>query len=112
MAEKLKKGEMKIGEVQRKKIAGKLEEVMRRSRTGTAEDKYVECCNCSDAGNDFSYSHASCCRFSSLSASSLRDFEFKCSDCIIRCGFKGNFEIGDSGLKAVSVEIFSKKIMF
>ena len=43
MAEKLKKGEVKIGEVQREKIAGKLEEVMCRCRRAKAEETYVEC---------------------------------------------------------------------
>ena len=42
MEEKLKIGEVKIGEKQRKKIAGKLEEVMCCCRTTKAEETYVE----------------------------------------------------------------------
>ena len=38
MAEKLKKGSVKIGEVQREKIAGKLEDVMCRCRRAKAEE--------------------------------------------------------------------------
>ena len=34
---------------------------------------------------------------------SLRVCEFKCPVCIIRCGFKGDLELGDSGLTTVSV---------
>ena len=33
---------------------------------------------------------------------SLRVCEFKCPVCIIRCGFKGDLELGDSGLTTVS----------
>ena len=50
ISEKLKKGEVKIEEVQ---IAGKLEDMM--CRTATAEETYVECSSYSDAGNDFSW---------------------------------------------------------
>ena len=53
MAEKLKKGEVKKGEVQREKIAGRLEEVMCRCRT-ESEETYVESSSCSDAANNFS----------------------------------------------------------
>ena len=83
MAEKLIKDEVKAGEVQREKIAGKLEEVISYGRTAKAEEKYVECSSCSNAGNDFSWWHASCAGFSKLSATSLRDCEFKCPVCII-----------------------------
>ena len=50
IAEKLKKGE-----VQREKIAGKLEEVICRCRRAKAEETYVECTSCNDAGNDFNW---------------------------------------------------------
>ena len=102
MAEKLKKGEVKIRKVQREKIAGKLENVMCRCRRAKAEETYVECSSCSDARNDFSWWQTSCAGFSRLSATSLRDSEFKCPVCIIRCGFKGDLELGDSGLTTVS----------
>ena len=49
MAEKLKKGEVKIRKVQREKIAGKLENVMCRCRRAKAEETYVEYSSCSDA---------------------------------------------------------------
>ena len=62
----------------------------------------MECSSCSDAGNDYSWWHASCAGFSRLPANSLRDCEFKCPACIIRCGFKGDLELGDSGLTTVS----------
>ena len=54
MTEKLKKGEVKIGELQREKIAGKLEDVMCHCQKANAEETYGECSSCSDAGNDFS----------------------------------------------------------
>ena len=52
MAEKLKKIEVKIGEVQKEKIASKLEEVMFRCRRAKVEETYVEYYSCSDAGKD------------------------------------------------------------
>ena len=54
MAEKLKDGEVKMGEVQIKKIAGKLEDVMCGCRRAKAEETYVESSSCSEAVNDFS----------------------------------------------------------
>ena len=90
MAEKLKKEEVKIREVQREKIASKLENVMCRCRRAKAEEKYVESSSCNDAGDDFSWWHASCAGFLRLSATSLRNCEFKCPVCIIRCGFNGD----------------------
>ena len=50
-------------EVQREKIAGKLEEVTCRCRRAKAKDTYTEYCSCSDAGKDFSWWHASCAVF-------------------------------------------------
>ena len=93
---------MKSLEVQREKIAGKLEDVMCRCRRAKAEEPYVEYSSCSNAENDFSWLHACCTGFSRLSATSFRDWELKCAVCIIRGGFKGDLELGDSGLTTVS----------
>ena len=49
VAEKMKKGE-----VLKDEIAGKLEEVVCRCPTAKAEETYVECSSCSEAGNDYS----------------------------------------------------------
>ena len=37
-----------------------------------------------------------------MQVSFLRDYEFKCPVCIIRCGFKGDLELGDRWLTTVS----------
>ena len=50
MAEKLKKGEVKIEVVLREKMAGKLEDVMCLCRRAKTEETYVEY---SDGGKDF-----------------------------------------------------------
>ena len=55
MAEKLKKRDVKIREVQREKIAGKVEDVMCRCRITMPEETYVECSSCNDADNAFSW---------------------------------------------------------
>ena len=62
----------------------------------------MECSSCSEAGSDFSWWHASCAGFPRLPATYLGDCEFKCPVCIIRCGFKGDLELGDTGLTTVS----------
>ena len=40
--------------------------------------------------------------FSKLPASSVRECDFKCPVCIIRCGFRGGLELGNRGLTTVS----------
>ena len=54
MAEKMKKEEMKTGEVQKEKIVSKLEEVVCRCRTAKAEETCVECSSCIEAGIEYS----------------------------------------------------------
>ena len=73
---------MKIGEIQREKIADKLE-VMSLGRTAEVEETHVELSSCIDAGNEFSLSNASCAGVFRLPASSLRDCQFKCPICTI-----------------------------
>ena len=49
--------------------------------------------------------------FSRLSATSVRACEFKCPVCIVRCGFKGDLGLGDSGFTTVSSNDNNDKIV-
>ena len=91
--------------MQKEKIAGRLEEVVCRCRTAKAEETYAEFSICSDAGNYFSWLLASCTGFSKQPVTSFREYEFKFPVCVIRCGFKGGFKLGNNGLKNVSSNV-------
>ena len=92
-------------------MAGKFEEGVCRCRTAKAKKTYVECSKYSEVGNDYSWWHASIAGFFKLPAVYLKECDFKCSVCIIKCGFKRGLELANSELvTGSSSDINDKRI--